>query len=136
MRIGQGLSTLDLYRLFTEHIERQRVVAPVQQQPGQPGQDAQPGRLQFKFLDSFDSSANGAQQWLVRREIAETPGVSSARAPKAQSSERTTRTLFADGFENHRVPPVQLDDRATANRFQRSNNATQDNGFHASVNDF
>jgi hypothetical protein len=134
MRIGQGLSSLDLYKLFTEHIEKQRTVQPVRPQPGQ---GEQPGRLTFKFLDSFESSANGAQQWLVRREIGESPSVASPKASKsAGANERVTRTLFADGFESNRVPPVDLgQNRSSVNRFQRSNNPTQDNGFHASVND-
>ena len=133
MRIGQGLSSLDLYKLFTEHLERQRVVPPVRQQPGQEAQ--QPGRLTFKFLDSFESSANGAQQWLVRREIGESPSVASPKATKsAGANERVTRTLFSDGFEPPRVPPVDLGQtRSTVNRFQPS--TSQDNGFHASVND-
>lgn len=134
MRIGQGLSSLDLYKLFTEHIEKQRTVDPVQRK--NPGAEAPQGRLTFKFLDSFESSANGAQQWLVRREIGEAPSVASPKATKsAGANERVTRTLFADGFENHRVPPVELGDKANTNRFQRQYNPTQDNGFHASVND-
>lgn len=127
MRIGQGLSSLDLYKLFTEHIEKQRLVPPVQPQQGQQG------RLTFQFNDSFETSANGAQQWLVRREVAEAPEVGGPKGQKAQASARVSRTLFSDGFESARTPPVDLGQhRSTVNRFQQT---LQDTGFSASLND-
>jgi hypothetical protein len=135
MRIGQGLSSLDLYRLFTEHIERQKTVDPVQKQTRNPGGDpSQLPKLTFKFLDSFESSANGAQQWMVRREIGEIGG----KARSANGVDRVTRTLAFEksSFEPARTAPVDLGQtRSTVNRNQRSYNPTQSDGFVASVND-
>ena len=137
MRIGQSLSSLDLYRLYTEHIQRQRTVQPVQGQPSQrqpAGDPSQLPKLTFKFLDSFENSANGAQQWLVRREIGEIGG----KPRSATGVDRTTRTLALDrsSFERPRVAPVDLGQaRSTVNRNFSANNPTQSNGFTASVND-
>jgi hypothetical protein len=135
MRIGQGLSSLDLYRLFTEHIERQRTVEPVQKQQRQQSDPSQLPKLTFKFLDSFETSNNGAKQFAVRREIGEIGG----KPRSATGVDRTTRTLSFDrsSFEPSRVAPVDLGQtRSTVNRNYGALNPTQSNGFLASVDDF
>lgn len=137
MRIGSTLDRIGLARLFGEYLDAQHkapAVAP------------QPVRLQFKFLDSFETSNNGAQQWLVRREVADAASSGSPvrgaaqRAGRAEAGERISRTLFADGFEPARALPVDLGQtRSTVNRFQprasRTQAAAQDDGFMASVGD-
>ena len=130
-----GFDRVDLAKLFTEHLEKQQKVQRVQPQPAQ-----QPG-LQFKFTDGFETSSNGARQWLVRREVGELGSAAAARPQKSAASERVTRSLFSDSsFERPRVQPVDLGQaRSSVNRFQPAANQTQAaaqaNGFHASVND-
>jgi hypothetical protein len=123
-----------LYRLFTEHIERQRNVEPVQRQRGDQRQadPSQLPKLTFKFLDSFETSNNGARQFAVRREIGEIGG----KPRSATGVDRTTRTLAFDrsSFEPARVAPVDLgQNRSTVSRHHSS---VQSDGFVASVNDF
>jgi hypothetical protein len=124
-------------KLFTEHLEKQQRLQKPPVQPIAPQQQ----RLTFKFLDSFETAHNGAQQWMVRKEVGETAGASPVKPQKVAASERTTRTLFADSsFESTRVPPVDLGQtRSSVNRFQPSADQTQaaaqTNGFHASVHD-
>ena len=131
----------DLYNLFSDYLQKQERLNPLEKLSRQPQGEQLPARLQFKFLDSFESNSNGAQQWLVRRESSEPVGASNPRAQRTQGTDRTTRTLFAESsFEPSRTAPVDLGQtRSTVNRWQQSPNQTQaaaqGNGFSASVND-
>ena len=131
MRIGlPGFDRLDLAKLFGAYMD-------AKDKP--PAQAAQPVRLQFKFVDSFETSNNGAQQWLVRREAAENVGgaakINAARPQGTSAGERVTRTLFSDAFERPRVMPVSLR-FAPAQNQDNGQHGMQDNGFRASTADF
>jgi hypothetical protein len=121
-----------LYKLFTEYLDKQKSVEPVQKQRRE--DPSQLPKLTFKFLDSFENSANGAQQWMVRREVGELGG----KPRSAIGVDRTTRTLAFErsSFEPARTAPVDLgQSRSTVNRNYAAQSSTQNNNFVASVND-